>query len=117
MAGGVDDIWLNTITGQLIIVDYKSQAKNSRVDKKEYLEDPSHETYKIQMDLYAYLLCGMRFSVHPTSYFLVCNAKRYEDEFNKTMHFDKYLVPYRWNADWMETRLDEMVVLMNHSEI
>ena len=80
LTGGVDDIWQDTITRQLIIVDYKSQAKNGRVDKKDYLEDPFHETYKIQMDFYAYLLSGMGFSVHPISYFLVCNAKRDEDE-------------------------------------
>ena len=27
------------------------------------------------MDFYAYLLKGMGFDVHKTSYFLVCNAK------------------------------------------
>tara|TARA_B100000700_G_C14418297_1_gene566857 strand:- start:277 stop:477 length:201 start_codon:yes stop_codon:yes gene_type:complete len=43
--GGVDDIWQDTITKQLIIVDYKSQAKNGRVDKKDYLDDPFHEAY------------------------------------------------------------------------
>tara|TARA_Y100001968_G_scaffold9881_1_gene8260 strand:+ start:496 stop:708 length:213 start_codon:yes stop_codon:yes gene_type:complete len=37
MTGGVDDIWQDTITRQLIIVDYKSQAKNGRVDKKVIL--------------------------------------------------------------------------------
>ena len=117
LTGGVDDIWQDTITRQLIIVDYKSQAKNGRVDKKDYLEDPFHEAYKIQMDFYAYLLSGMGFSVHPISYFLVCNAKRDEDEFNKTMRFDEYLVPYKWSNDWIESRLDEMVTLMNQSEI
>ena len=98
-------------------MDYKSQAKNGRVDKKDYLDDPFHEAYKIQMDFYAYLLSGMRFCVHPTSYFLVCNAKRDEDEFNKTIRFDEYLVPYKWSNDWIESRLDEMVALMNQSEI
>jgi len=117
LTGGVDDIWQDTITKQLIVVDYKSQAKNGVVDKQDYLDDPYHDGYKIQMDFYAYLLSGMGFDVHPTSYFLVCNAKRDDDGFHKTMNFDEYLVPYNWNSDWIESKVDEMVALMNQHEI
>ena len=117
LTGGVDDIWQHNISKQLIIVDYKSQAKLGRVDKQDYLEDPYHEAYKIQMDFYAYLLSGMGFDVHQTSYFLVCNAKRDDQEFNKRMNFEEYLVPYNWNIDWIENKIDEMVKLMNNSQI
>jgi len=117
LTGGVDDIWQNNISKQLIVVDYKSQAKLGRVDKQDYLEDPYHESYKIQMDFYAYLLLGMGFDVHQTSYFLVCNAKRDDLEFNKRMNFDEYLVPYNWNIDWIENKIDEMINLMNDSQI
>ncbi len=117
LTGGVDDIWIDTSTKQLIVVDYKSQAKNERLDKKDYLDDPYHEGYKIQMDFYAYLLSGMGFNVHPTSYFLVCNAKRDEDGFHKIMRFDEYLVPYKWNSNWIEEKLDSMLVIMNQNKI
>tara|TARA_B100000579_G_C22765828_1_gene821350 strand:- start:193 stop:1053 length:861 start_codon:yes stop_codon:yes gene_type:complete len=117
LTGGVDDIWQDTMSKQLIVVDYKSQAKNGRFDKKDYLDDPFHEAYKIQLDFYAYILSGMGFSVHPTSYFLVCNAKRDEDEFNRRMLFDEYLVPYKWRNDWIENRLDAMVKVMNQNKI
>ena len=117
LTGGVDDIWQDNISKKLIVVDYKSQAKLGRLDKKDYLEDPYHEAYKIQMDFYAYLLSGMGFDVHQTSYFLVCNAKRDDQEFNKRMNFDEYLVPYNWNIDWIENKIDEMVNLMNESQI
>tara|TARA_B100000212_G_scaffold46501_1_gene30010 strand:+ start:2423 stop:3307 length:885 start_codon:yes stop_codon:yes gene_type:complete len=117
LTGGVDDIWQHNISKQLIIVDYKSQAKLGRVDKQDYLQDPYHEAYKIQMDFYAYLISGMGFDVHQTSYFLVCNAKRDYQEFNKRMNFDEYLVPYDWNIDWIENKIDEMVSLMNDSQI
>ena len=33
------------------------------------------------------------------------------------MNFDEYLVPYDWNIDWIENKLDEMVNLMNNSQI
>ena len=117
LTGGVDDIWQHSISKKLIVVDYKSQAKYGRVDKQDYLEDPYHEGYKIQMDFYAYLLLGMGFDIYKTSYFLVCNAKRDDQEFNKKMNFDEYLVPYNWNIDWIETKVDEMVNLMNNSQI
>ena len=35
LKGGVDDRWQDNIKNQLIIVDYKSQAKNGRLDKKD----------------------------------------------------------------------------------
>ena len=117
LTGGVDDIWQDTRTKKLIVVDYKSQAKNGRLDKQDYLDDPYHDGYKTQMDFYAYLLTGMGFDVHPTSYFLVCNAKRDDDGFHKTMNFDEYLVPYNWNSDRIEGQVDEMVALMNQHEI
>ena len=117
LTGGVDDIWQDKISKKLIIVDYKSQAKLGRLDKQDYLDDPYHEAYKIQMDFYAYLLFGMGFDVHQTSYFLVCNAKRDEQQFNKRMNFDEYLVPYKWNIDWIENKIDEMVNLMNNSQM
>ena len=117
LTGGVDDIWQDTNTQQLIVVDYKSQAKNGLVSKQEYLDDPYHEGYKLQMNFYAYLLKGMGFDVHPTSYFLVCNAKRDDDGFHKTMNFDEYLIPYNWTTDGLEDQLDEMVALMNQHEI
>ena len=117
LTGGVDDIWQDTRTKQLIVVDYKSQAKNGLVDKKDYLDDPYLEGYKIQMNFYAYLPKGMGLDVHPTSYFLVCNAKRDDDGFHKTMNFDEYLVPYNWTIDGLEEQLDDMVALMNQQQI
>ena len=47
LSGGVDDIWQDTKTGKLIIVDYKSQAKSSGVDSSIFA-DPYHESYKIK---------------------------------------------------------------------
>ena len=117
LTGGVDDIWQDKVTKKLIIADYKSQAKFGPVDKQDYLDNPYHEGYKIQMDFYAYLLLGMGFDVDPTSYFLVCNARRGDENFNKRLNFDEYLIPYIWNIDWIEDELDEMLNTMNSFQI
>ena len=44
-------------------------------------------------------------------------CKRDDDEFNKRMNFDEYLVPYNWNTQWIEKKIDEMVSLMNNDKI
>ena len=69
------------------------------------------------MDFYAYLLLGMGFKLDATSYFLVCNAKRDDEVFDKTLNFDEYLVPYFWNIKWIEKKLEEMINVMNSAEI
>ncbi|WP_269610992.1 trypsin-like peptidase domain-containing protein [Prochlorococcus marinus] len=117
LSGGIDDIWQNTITKKLIVVDYKSQAKNAEVNTEEYLSDPYHHGYKIQMDFYAYLLSEMGFDVDKTSYFLVCNAQKDKAGFNKAMHFNEYLVPYQWDTSWIEKKIDEMITLMDQNKI
>ena len=117
LTGGIDDIWQDKNSKKLIIVDYKSQAKTGRLDKITYLEDPYHEGYKIQMDFYAYLLLGMGFKLDATSYFLVCNAKRDDEDFKKTLNFDEYLVPYLWDSDWIDNKLEEMISIMNSNDI
>ena len=33
------------------------------------------------------------------------------------MLFDEYLIPYNWSVDWIDKKLDEMVLLMNQTEI
>ena len=54
LTGGVDDIWQDTKTGELIVADYKSQANFKPLDPDNYLSDVYHEGYKIQMDFYAF---------------------------------------------------------------
>tara|TARA_Y100001968_G_scaffold218347_1_gene201040 strand:+ start:327 stop:482 length:156 start_codon:yes stop_codon:yes gene_type:complete len=51
----------------------------------------------------------MRFSIYQTSYFLACNPKRDEDEFNQKMCFDDYPVSYKWKIYGIETRPDKMM--------
>ena len=56
LTGGVDDIWQDTNTKKLIVVDYKSQASRYTVETEAYLASPYHGGYKTQMDFYAFLL-------------------------------------------------------------
>ena len=61
------------------------------------------------MDFYSFLLQEMGFSVSKTAYFLVCNADRDADGFFGEMKFSETLIPYDWNADWIPSKVEEMM--------
>ena len=59
--GGIDDVWYDQREGKIIVVDYKSQANSRSVTPEAYLANVYHQGYKIQLDVYAYLLLKMGF--------------------------------------------------------
>lgn len=115
--GGVDDIWFDLQTEQLIVVDYKSQASGIPVTPDAYLAGTYHQGYKVQLDVYAYLLANMGFDVSPTGYFYVCNADRDAASFDGIMNFNESLVPYRWDIGWIESAVRSMIDVINSFEI
>ena len=117
LTGGVDDIWQDTKTGELIVADYKSQANYKPLDPESYLSDVYHEGYKIQMDFYAFLLIEMGFPLSNTAYFLVCNADRSAGGFYGKMYFTETLVPYNWSVSLFPEKVQSMINTMNNSKI
>ena len=115
--GGVDDIWFDKNTDELIVVDYKSQATDRPVDARRYLAGWYRQSYKIQLDFYAYLLVNMGYPVSPVGYFYVCNADRRSDVFDGTLSFSETLVPYEWNCEWIEDKVWEMITVLNSHEL
>ncbi len=115
--GGVDDIWYHCADRQLIVVDYKAQASNHPVYPQAYLQGPYRQGYKVQLDVYAYLLSNMAYSVWPTAYFYVCNANRKAEAFNGQLAFREHLVPYQWNAAWIEDKVFEMAQVLDSPEV
>jgi hypothetical protein len=106
--GGVDDIWFNPKNNELVVVDYKAQSKKEAVEIEAYLEDPYHQSYKVQMDIYVYILRQMKFKVSDTAYFLVCNGLKTPDKFDATLQFDLTLVPYKTNDSWVKNKIIDM---------
>ena len=113
LSGGVDDIWQDTKTKELIVVDYKSQASSEKVETESYLSGVYHQGYKIQMDFYNYLLQGMGYKTSPTSYFLVVNADKTVNGFNGNMRFSETLIPYNHDTSWVHEKVRDMIKLMN----
>jgi hypothetical protein len=115
--GGVDDIWLNPDTNELIVVDYKSQSKNETVETKTYLENEYHQSYKTQMDIYVYILREMKFKVSNTAYFFVCNALKTPEKFDAVLNFDLTLVPYETDTTWIKNKITEMKKVLESKDV
>ena len=106
--GGIDDIWYDLDNKELVVVDYKAQSSNIKVEKNSYLESIYHQGYKVQMDIYVHILRKMGFQVSDTSYFYVCNAEKGFDNFEGKLNFTITLVPYVTDTSWVETNIKEM---------
>lgn len=106
IGGGLDDVWLNTQTQQLHIVDYKSTSQKT-MGKIISLDDPWKEAYKRQMDLYVWVMRRKGFDVSDTGYFLYCDGDRFTEEpFLSTegavMQFKINILTYDVNTQWIE---------------
>jgi len=115
--GGVDDVWWDAETEQVIVVDYKSQANKNQVKPETYLYSTYRQWYAEQMDFYAYLLQEMGFDVSGTAYFYVCNEKGEAPGFHGKLMFEETLVPYKWTSDWIEPSVTEMIKTLNATEV
>ncbi|MAJ23638.1 MAG: hypothetical protein CBC24_07760 [Candidatus Pelagibacter sp. TMED64] len=106
--GGVDDIWFDPKKEELVVVDYKAQSNNAPVEINKYLNNPYHQAYKIQMDIYVHILRKMNFKVSNTAYFYVCNGEKNYENFNGKLNFTTTLVPYETNTTWVDGKILEM---------
>ena len=106
--GGIDDLWLDPKKKELIVVDYKAQSSNTPVEITKYLNNPYHQTYKIQMDIYVHILRKMDFKVSSTTYFYVCNGEKSYESFEGKLNFTVTLVPYKTNTTWIDSKIIEM---------
>lgn len=98
LTGGVDDVWIDTKTEKLIIVDYKATSKNEPVT----LDADWQMGYKRQAEVYQWLFRQNGFAVSDTAYFVYCNGRTDTESFNKKLEFDVALLPYIGNTDWVE---------------
>jgi predicted nucleic-acid-binding Zn-ribbon protein len=111
--GGVDDIWYDLDKEELVVVDYKAQSSNTKVETESYLESVYHQGYKIQMDIYVHILRKMNFDISDRTFFYVCNGEKTNDKFENKIDFKTTLIPYRVDTSWIEKKLVEMKNVLN----
>ena len=95
--GAIDDIWINP-QKELIIVDYKSTAKNGEIN----LDADWQIGYKRQMEIYQWLFRQNDFKVSETGYFVYANGKTDKEAFDSKLEFDVKILPYKGDDSWLE---------------
>ena len=122
IGGGLDDVWHDSKTNELFIVDYKSTAgkRNEDLTKLEpiTLDGRWKEGYKRQMDMYQWILREKtkddltEYQVSNIGYFVYVNGDQYFEEGmlrnseNKAdMSFDVQLLTYEGNDSWVEKEI------------
>jgi len=115
--GGIDDVWFNLDTEELVVVDYKAQSSSTPVETEAYLESKFHQGYKRQMDIYVHILRNMNFKVSDQTYFMVCNGEKTNDYFNNRIDFKTVLVPYKSDSSWVPNKIKEMKSVLDNNQI
>ncbi|MCX5751119.1 MAG: PD-(D/E)XK nuclease family protein [Candidatus Saganbacteria bacterium] len=111
--GAIDDLWENS-KGEFIVVDYKATAKSEDITE---LNATWHKGYKLQMEVYQWLLRQNGYKVSDTGYFVYCNGKADREAFGAKLEFDITLIPYTGSDGWIEETLQEIFVCLQKDAI
>ena len=106
ITGSVDDVWIDTDTEELVIVEYKSTSTQSEIDLND--GTPWKEQYKRQIDIYQWLFKMNGFKVADDSVFLYSNGLKTSKKFKDVMKFKTYVLEYRGSTDWVEEKIFEI---------
>ena len=109
VGGGLDDVWLNTKTNKIHIVDFKSTSQKKDTGPIT-LDDYWKNTYKRQMDFYVWVMRKKGFEIENIGFFLYCDGDRFtKNSFlnNKigNMEFKMTLISYQTDTSWIENTL------------
>jgi CRISPR/Cas system-associated exonuclease Cas4 (RecB family) len=104
ICGGIDDVWTDPDSGELIIVDYKATSKNTEVS----IDADWQIAYKRQIEVYQWLFRRNDFKVSDTAYFVYCNGRQNSPSFDAKLEFDIKLIPYTGNDGWVEPAIKKM---------
>ncbi|MSU54293.1 MAG: hypothetical protein EXS48_00435 [Candidatus Staskawiczbacteria bacterium] len=113
ICGIVDDVWQNTKTGELHIVDYKSTSTNYPIS----LDSQYKLGYKRQMEIYQWIFKKMGHKVSPIGYFFFANGQKNLPAFNGRLEFKNSIIPYHGNDEWIEPAILEIKKCLDSDNI
>ena len=113
VTGGIDDVWQNTKTEELIIVDYKATSKETEVN----LDADWQISYKRQMEIYQWLFRQNGYKISETGYFVYCNGNADKEAFDAKLEFDIKVIPYQGDDSWVDQTLKDAYHCLNQGEI
>jgi hypothetical protein len=95
-------------------VDYKSTSKNKQITE---LDEPWHESYKRQMEVYQWLLRRNGHDVSDTGYFVYVNGNTAKEAFDGKLEFELTIIPYTGSDAWVEATIQEIYECLNSPAI
>lgn len=104
ICGGIDDVWVDPKTDELVVVDYKATSKSSEVS----IDADWQIAYKRQIEVYQWLFRKNGFKVSNIAYFVYCNGKTDSPSFDAKLEFDIKLIPYEGDDSWVEPSVVKM---------
>lgn len=110
--GAVDDLWIDTETKEIIVVDYKATSKAEEVT----LDADWQIGYKRQMEFYQWLLRNNGLEVSKQGWFVYCNGIK-EGTFNNQLDFNVTLLDYDGNTDWIELTIQDIKKCLDSEDI
>ena len=110
--GAVDDLWIDQVTQELIVVDYKSTSKSGEVG----LDADWQITYKRQMEFYQWLLRQKGHRVANTGWFVYCNGIRDRERFDARLEFKISLIPYAGDDSWVVPILNDIRTVLSSED-
>ena len=115
ITGSVDDVWIDTDTKELVIVEYKSTWTQSEINLND--GTPWKEQYKRQIDIYQWLFKMNGFNVADDSVFLYSNGLKTSKKFNDVMKFKTYVLEYKGSTEWVEPKILEIKKVLDQGSI
>ncbi len=95
--GIIDDMWQNTKTEALHIVDYKATSTEYPIS----LDSKYKEGYKRQMEVYQWIFRRLGFNIATTGYFLFANATKDRPGFHNKLEFENTILPHEGDTTWI----------------
>ena len=93
VCGSVDDLWQDTNSKKISVVDYKSTF-NENFEKLKKFDAPYLIGYKRQAEIYLWILSNLGLDMNTTSYFFYVNAKKEQAIFENKLEFEWAIIPY-----------------------
>jgi CRISPR/Cas system-associated exonuclease Cas4 (RecB family) len=113
ITGGVDDVWVDLETKEIVVVDYKATAKNGEVS----LNAEWQIGYKRQIEVYQWLFRQNGFKVKNTGYFVYTNAKLDAEGFKDTLAFKTKIIDYDGDDSWVDKTIMKMKKCLDNDEM
>ena len=111
--GAVDDLWLDTDSKEVVVVDYKATSKNSEVT----IDADRQQGYRRQMDFYQWLLRKNELQVSDIGYFVYCNGDKQQPSFDNKVHFDVSVLEYKGDGSWIEDTIAQIKQLLDQDSV